>query len=83
MSDVRTAPDRRRTTFSAILNALPGIVFLVLYLWIGIGIIDFIALSVTRSTVIAVVVGLILAVPGCIVSWRIAQACVEAERQLP
>lgn len=82
MSDIQTAPEYRRTKASAILNALPGIALLVLYLWIGLGIIDFIALGLTQSVTVATVAGLILAAPGCVISWRIIRTCVEAERQL-
>lgn len=82
MSDMQTAPEYQRSKASAILNALPGIALLVLYLWIGLGIIDFIALGLTQSVAVATVAGLILAAPGCVISWRIIRTCVEAERQL-
>ena len=68
---------------SAVLNALPAIALLMLYLWIAVGLIPFgfLILGVSGQY-IALAIFIVLAIPGVWLSMQIIRLSIAAERDM-
>lgn len=77
------APDSPvRSARAAFLSALPGIVFLGFYLWVGVAVLDGIVYGLTGSIYGAIFGAVVLAIPGLIATRSIVILGIEAERQI-
>ncbi len=70
-------------TGSAVVNALPAITLLLLYLWLAVGLVPFGFLMLGESgQFTAIAIFAILAIPGVWLSVRVVRLCIAAEREM-
>ncbi|NLG56499.1 MAG: hypothetical protein GX542_12780 [Rhodococcus sp.] len=81
MVETENSPEPVRSTASAVVLALPAIIFLTLYLWIGVGLVTSMVFGVLRSGLLGAVVAAILAVPSLVINVRLIGTCIEVERK--